>query len=131
MAALCRSPWALNLPHLEGPASGPQPQIERSVGKQRTRIPQTQTGVPQTQSLQEQKCGVFKNSPGRPSTLAAPNSSGQSGHILKDVPLPLMRRATMSSPTLWQSDHVSGITSSNPPAAWKNALARWNASAEL
>jgi hypothetical protein len=35
-----------------------------------------------------------------------------------------------SSPTLWQSDQVSWINSSNRQAVWKSALARWNARAE-
>ena len=52
------------------------------------------------------------------------------GTSWKTLPLPLIRRATISSPTLWQSDQVSWINSSNRQAVWKRALVRWNARAE-
>jgi hypothetical protein len=52
------------------------------------------------------------------------------GTSWKMLPLPLIRRATISSPTLWQSDQVSWINSSNRQAVWKRALVRWNARAE-
>ena len=52
------------------------------------------------------------------------------GTSWKTLPLPLIRRAMISSPTLWQSLQVSWINSSNRQAVWKRTLARWNARAE-
>ena len=52
------------------------------------------------------------------------------GTSWKTVPLPLIRGATISSPTLWQSDQVSWINSSNRQAVWKRAFAKWNARAK-
>jgi hypothetical protein len=52
------------------------------------------------------------------------------GTSWKTLPLPLIRRATISSPTLWQSDQVNWINSSNRQAVWKRALVRWNARPE-
>ena len=52
------------------------------------------------------------------------------GYILKDASLSFIRKATISSPTLWQSLHVSRISSSKRQAVWKRALAKWNARAE-
>jgi hypothetical protein len=46
------------------------------------------------------------------------------GTSWKTLPFPLMRRATISSPTLWQSPQVNWINSSNRQAVWKRALAR-------
>jgi hypothetical protein len=37
------------------------------------------------------------------------------GHILEMLPLPLIQRATISSPTLWQSVRLSWINSSDRP----------------
>jgi hypothetical protein len=39
-------------------------------------------------------------------------------------------RATISSPTLWQSDQVSWINSSNRQAGLEKGVAKWNARAE-
>ena len=59
-----------------------------------------------------------------------PTSSYKKNQLKPREHLPLIRKSDDVLPTLWQTDQVSWISSSNRQAVWKRAFARWNARAK-
>src|SRR4029077_21184041 len=109
----------------------PPSKVERALGKRHARISRKH----KLRSRERDPAGSHDPAAfkflleGLPLEERCTQASGN-GHILEDAFLPLIRRATISSLTLWQSDQVSWINSSNRQAVWKRALVRWNARAE-
>jgi hypothetical protein len=122
-------PMRCDLPDPEGSTGGPQPQVE----------PRLENGAPEYPA--NTNCNPAKFIPPGAMIRRPLNSSWRVFHSRSAAlkrpgtgtsrsPFPLMRRATISSPTLWQSLQVSWMSSSNRQAVWKRALAKWNARAE-
>jgi hypothetical protein len=122
VAAECRSPWAV---------ISPTPSALHAERSRRLKA-RFENGAPEypaNTNCDPAKAippGARMRRPLKPSWRAFHSRSDRprrpgTGTSWKTLPLPLIRSATMSSPTLWQSAQVSWISSSNRQAVWKRA----------